>query len=107
MTHQDFINHIIQRLVQTYNPLEIYLLGQDGWEVDEDPDDIDVKIIVQSSSENTTETRAATGYKALEDLACEEMFLEVFTKDEFAKMGRERTLTFTLIQKYGTKIYSK
>ena len=105
MTHHDFIDQIIQRLVKVYNPLEIYLLGQDGWEVDEDPDDIDVKIIVQSSTETDQEARAAAGYKALEDLACEEMFIEVFTKDEFATMAKQQTLTFVLIQKYGSKIY--
>jgi hypothetical protein len=105
MTHQEFITQIAQRLVKVYNPLEIYLFGKDAWEVDEDPDDIDVKIIVQSSAETNQADRAESGYKALADLGCEEMFIEVFTKDEFATMTKEQALTFVLTQKYGTKIY--
>ena len=105
MTHQVFITEITQRLVKVYNPLEIYLFGKDAWEVDEDPDDIDVKIVVQSSTETSQADRAEAGYKALEDLGCEEMFIEVFSKDEFAQMAKEQSLTFVLTQKYGTKIY--
>lgn len=107
MPHQDFINQITQRLIKTYNPLELYLLGQDGWEADEDPDDIDVKIIVQASAEQDAAKRAAAGYEALADLACEDVFLEVFTKDEFAKMKNDGALTFVLTQKYGKKIYER
>lgn len=107
MIHQKLIDEIIKRLVQVYNPLEIYLFESEHWTEDEEPDDIDLKIIVESFPEGTAPMeRGIAGTEALCGLA-EEVFMLVFTKNEFDEMRLIKDLTFLHTQKYGLKIYAK
>ncbi len=112
MLHQELIDNIVNRIVKTYNPLTIYMMGMQYWTPNEIPNDIDLKIIVQSSPINDPNgipnqapiDRAEIGYKALEGVPGEK-FILVFTKDEWGHMGQEQRTTYLFTQKYGIKIY--
>ncbi len=115
MSHQAFVDQIVQRIVKAYDPLIIYLLGKEEWDLDEDYEEVDLRIIVQSSAiNNQTEgpigqvsiDRAQAGYEALKDLPGEK-FILVFTLDEFDSLRKKGDLTYVFATTHGTKIYTK
>lgn len=80
ITHET-IQEVIKRLVNTYNPLEIYLFGSYAHGDPHHNSDLDILVVIESSQEKTYK-RSIIGYEALWGLGISKDLL-VYTKDEF------------------------
>ena len=105
MIDKNIIEEIKNRLVKTYNPLEIYLFGSYAWGTPDEESDIDLVIVVNSSDEKKYK-RPIQGYEALRGLRVSNDII-VYTKDEFEKRAKDITTLVYKIKKEGKRIYAK
>jgi len=97
------LNNIIDRLVKTYKPLEIYLYGSYAWGKPDKDSDIDLFIIVNETELDMAE-RIRLGLRNLRGIV-KPIDLRVFTKREKEeKYQHPSTLTHKIINE-GIKLY--
>lgn len=106
MTQIELINEINKRLVKAYKPLEIYLYGQHDWGISEDPEDIELTVVVPTSEFERQIDRLMVGYKALCKVPVGK-YIFVFTKEEFDTRVHQSWTAAYNAKKYGQKIYER
>lgn len=105
MISSETIKEVVKRLVDTYNPLEIYLFGSYARGDQREDSDLDLVVIVESSSEKS-HARVRAGYAALRGLGLYKDLL-VYTKDEFAlRINDIATLPY-YVKKEGKCLYAR
>lgn len=104
MINRKVIDEVKNRLVRTYNPLEIYIFGSYAWGTPTDESDLDLLIVVEKSDEKSYK-RSVPGDLALVDMLISRDIL-VYTKEEFEARAKDVTTLCYKIKKEGEKIYA-
>jgi len=105
MISKEIIEQVKDRLVKTYNPLEVYLFGSYAWGNPTEDSDLDFLVVVDKSDEKRFK-RAVAGHEALFGLMVPKDIF-VYTKEEFEKSARDKTSISFRIKREGERIYAK
>ncbi len=105
MIDKKTINKVKDRLVNVYDPLEMYLFGSHAWGKPSKDSDLDLLIVVPTSDEKL-HRRSLRGIRALIDLMISKDIL-VYTKKEFEERSSDVTTLCHKIKKEGKRIYAK
>ena len=101
----EIIQEVTRRLVNVYNPLEIYLFGSYAWGKPDEDSDLDLLVIVEDSDEKK-QKRAIAGLRALWGLEISKDLL-VFTKSEFEQYASDTQTLSRKIKEQGKLIYAR
>lgn len=104
MIKNDVIEEIKKRLVDVYNPLEIYLFGSYAWGEPTAESDLDLCIVVDKSDEKSYK-RSIAGDLALIDILISRDII-VYTKEEFEQRASLINTLCYKIRKEGERIYA-
>ncbi len=105
MLTQKIIDEIKNRLIEAYNPLEIYLFGSYAWGTPDEQSDLDLLIVVESADKNPY-TRPLIGYDALMDIDIPNDIF-VYTKEEFEKRSNDLVTLDYKIKREGKLLYAR
>ncbi|MDR3549907.1 MAG: nucleotidyltransferase domain-containing protein [Candidatus Babeliales bacterium] len=105
MISQAMIDEVKNRLIKTYNPVEIYIFGSYAWGHPDDESDLDLLVVVDTLNKNHF-SAMADGHKALMDLRLSKDIL-VYTKDEFVERADNVTTLCYKIKRKGKQIYAR
>ncbi len=105
MITQTIIDEVKNRLVSTYQPLEIYLFGSYAWGNPTDESDLDLLVVVEKSDEKS-HRRPLKGYRALFDIDAPNDII-VYTKDEFDIKSVHVSSLAHKVKLRGRKLYAK
>lgn len=105
MIENKLLSIIIQRLVETYSPLSIYLFGSYAWGFPTDQSDLDVCIVIDKSDEPSYR-RPVKGYHALFGLNVDTEIV-VKTQSEFETSTSDITTLAYKIKNDGKILYAK
>lgn len=105
MINQELIDQVKQRLVQTYNPLEIYIFGSYAWGCPDQESDLDVLVVLEKYDRNR-HTMLVQGHKALVDLDISKDIL-LLDKQEFDNYSADHRRIYYKIKLKGKKIYAR
>lgn len=101
------MEEIKRRLVQVYNPLEIYIFGSYSWGHPDEESDLDLLVVVDSIGNEIERHRAlVNGHRVLADLRFSKDIL-LFTKQEFDTKAAQITTLINKIKKQGKQIYAR
>lgn len=101
----EIIEEVKNRLVKTYNPLEIYLFGSHAWGMPTEDSDLDLLIVVEHSDlKRHQRTYAASD--ALADMMIPKDIV-VYTKTEFNKRSNDVTTLCYKIKRQGRVLYAR
>lgn len=105
MISQEIIQEATQRLVKAYDPLEIYIWGAYAWGTPNEDDDLNLLLVIESSSKKVYER----GDKAFDSLLGLKIptNVVVFTKQEFDKFSQDTTSSTYEIKNRGKMIYAR
>ena len=108
---QKEISLIVDRLVDVYHPLQIYLFGSYAWGTPSDESDFDICVIVESSDEKRW-SRAEKGHIALLDIIYQRrrgrgIDLIVYTATEFDRAASHPSTMASPIKKKGVLLYDR
>jgi predicted nucleotidyltransferase len=107
MIGQDTIDAIKNKLINFYNPVEIYLFGSYVWGKPDAESDLDLLIIVDSCMPQDRYKAMAEGHRALLDFRNVGKDILVLTKKEFDTISDDKTRMFYKIKREGKKIYAR
>jgi predicted nucleotidyltransferase len=96
-------NKILSRLIEAYQPEEIYIFGSYAWGNPDEHSDIDLLVIVNETSEKPYK-RPIKGLRALRGLKISKNIV-VYTKDEFNAQSKELSSLCHQIKEKGVKLY--
>ena len=103
---QDMLT-IVNRLVDVYHPLQIYLFGSYAWGTPNAESDYDLCVIVEESIEKKTH-RSRKGRNALLDIICRRgIDLIVYTAAEFESAVSHPSTLASPIQSKGILLYDR
>ena len=105
MISEKIIEDVIQRLVSTYDPTEIYLFGSYAWGKPTEDSDLDLLVVVEESNEKIYR-RPIKASVAMRDLMIAKDIL-VYTEDEFSRRCEDATTLMHKIKYDGRKVYAK
>lgn len=105
MIEKKLISTAINRLVDVYHPLSIYLFGSHAWGHPSNQSDLDILIVVEKSNEPSYR-RPVKGYHALFGLKIDADIL-VKTKAEFDNKKSDITTLTYKIAHNGKLLYGK
>ncbi len=105
MISKKIIEEVKNRLVNTYNPIEIYLFGSYAWGTPTEDSDLDILIVVDESNEKSY-NRTRLGQRVLFGLGISKD-LVVYTKKEFDEIAKNITTLGYKIKKDGELIYAR
>ena len=105
MITKEQIEEVKKRLIEVYDPLEIYLFGSHAWGHPTNGSDLDLLIVVEESDDKRHK-RSIPGSRALMGLMIPTDLL-VLTKDEFNRRVNDVTTLCHKIVKEGKKIYAR
>jgi uncharacterized protein len=105
MITKKIIAEIKKKLVETYNPIEIYLFGSYAWGTPHKNSDLDILIVVQNSREKSYK-RSIKGSKAIIDFMVPNDII-VYTKKEFENKSKDVSTLCYKISKEGKIIYAR
>ncbi len=105
MIAREIIKQVVNRLVNTYQPVKIYLFGSYAWGTPTDDSDLDLLIVVDHSDQNAYQ-RAVAGHHALWGLEIPKDLL-VYTEKEFAKEAEDVTTLCHKVTQDGITVYAK
>jgi predicted nucleotidyltransferase len=103
MIKEDTIKIVVQRLVDAYSPLAIYLFGSYAWGNPTEDSDLDLLVIVNESDDKTYR-RAVKGFTSLRGLRVPKDLI-VSTKNEFEAFSSDKLSIFYKIREEGRKLY--
>ena len=104
---QNELSVIIDRLVDVYHPLQIYLFGSHAWGTPSIESDYDLCVIVESSGEKKT-SRSRKGRNALLDIiCCRGIDLIVYTMAEFERAVSHPSTLASPIKSKGVLLYDR
>ncbi len=105
MIEKKILKEVKNRLVKTYNPIEIYLFGSYAWGTPTQDSDLDLLIVIDESNEKSYK-RTLPGHDALFGLGISKDII-VYTKEEFDKASNNITTLGYKIKKDGELIYAR
>lgn len=105
MTKTPFLEEIKRRLVQSFDPVEIYLFGSYAWGNPTEESDLDLLILVDKLTQKQWEAQSQ-GYEVLFDLNISKDIV-VFPKHEFELRSANTSSLFHKIKAKGVKIYAR
>jgi len=108
MTDRDkqiIIQEVTSRLVDTYQPLEIYLFGSYAWGQPDQDSDLDLVVIVENSNEKSYK-RPIPGYDALLNMRIPNDII-VYTKKEWDELASNVTTLAYKIKNHGKRLYGR
>ncbi len=105
MITQETIDEVTRRLVETYNPVEIYLFGSYAWGHPDEESDLDLLIVVDESKEKSY-NRTRPGHHVLFGMNIAKDLI-VYTKEEFDKVSNNIVTLGYKIKKEGKCIYAR
>ena len=105
MIKKEIIEEVKNRLVDTYDPIAIYVFGSYAWGCPTEDSDLDLLIVVDESQEKSYE-RPVVGYKALRGLDLSKD-LVVYTKEEFEERSSIKTTLGYKIKNDGKVLYAR
>ena len=105
MVTKDVLEEVKNRLVETYNPIAIYLFGSYVWGKPTEDSDLDLLIVIDQSGEKSYE-RVRPGQRALFGLGISKDLI-VYTKDEFDRISSNVTTLGYKIKREGKVIYAR
>ena len=103
MITPETIQEVIRRLVETYHPSKIYLFGSYAWGTPHEDSDLDILIVVDSSTERAIK-RSIEGYKALLGLNIAKDII-VYTQEEFDTSVQKKVSLPAKVKQHGKVIY--
>lgn len=105
MIEKKVVNEVIDRLVDVYHPIEIYLFGSYAWGHPTDESDLDLLVVVEESGKKRYE-RPVPGLLALFGLNISKDLI-VSTRDEFVQNSRDKSSLYFKIKRDGIRVYVK
>jgi uncharacterized protein len=105
MISPETIEEVKKRLVETYNPIEIYLFGSYAWGTPDEESDLDLLIVVDESNEKSY-NRTRPGHHVLFGLNISKDLI-IYTKEEFDKVASNIATLGYKIKKEGKLIYAR
>lgn len=105
MINKKVIEEVKNRLVKTYDPIEIYLFGSYAWGKPTEDSDLDLLIIVDKSDEKSYK-RPIPGYDALFGMEISKDII-IYTKKEFEERSNNITTLGYKIKNDGELIYAR
>jgi predicted nucleotidyltransferase len=105
MIEKKVINEVVRRLVDVYHPKEIYLFGSYAWGHPTDESDLDLLVVVESSTQKRYE-RPVPGLLALFGLNISKDLI-VSSQEEFLKNTQDTASFYSKIKQEGKRIYAK
>jgi len=104
---QNEMSVIVDRLVDVYHPLQIYLFGSYAWGTPSVESDYDLCVIVESSGEKKN-SRSRKGRNALLDIICRRgIDLIVYTMAEFDRAASHPSTLASPIKSKGVLLYDR
>ena len=106
---QKEISLIVDRLVDVYRPLQIYLFGSFAWGTPTDDSDFDLCVVVESSNEKKR-NRSIIGRSALLDTIHQRsrgIDLIVYTATEFNRAASHPSTLASPIKSKGVLLYDR
>lgn len=107
MIDQKTLDAIKNKLVDLYNPLEIYLFGSYVWGKPDEESDLDLLIVVENCNPQDRYQEMAKGHRALLDFRNLGKDIIVLSKQEFDEVANDKTRMFYRIKHEGKKIYAR
>ena len=105
MIDKSIIEEVKKKLIETYDPIAIYIFGSYAWGSPTEESDLDLLIVVDKSDEKSYK-RPVAGHYALQELDIPKDLI-VKTKEEFeSSVGNVTTLSYK-IKKDGKLIYAR
>ncbi|MCL5437015.1 MAG: nucleotidyltransferase domain-containing protein [Candidatus Dependentiae bacterium] len=105
MVSQATMNEVKKRLIETYNPREIYLFGSYAWGNPTEESDLDLLVVVDESKEKS-HRRAVAGHHALYGLRIFKDLL-VLTQREFEEEASDPMSLCSKIREQGKVLYAR
>lgn len=105
MISKETINTVVSRLVETYNPVEIYIFGSYAWGHPDEESDLDVAVVIDEYTQDPHVT-LVEGYRALRGLRLSKEIL-VFSKQEFGSLSEDPARFCFKIKHDGKKVYAR
>lgn len=105
MISKDLVEIVKSRLVETYNPLEIYLFGSYAWGTPTEESDLDLLIVIEKTDEKSYK-RPVAGYRNLRDLDISKDII-VYTKEEFERAASNISTLGYKVKNQGELIYAR
>ena len=105
MIEKSIIDEVKRRLIEVYDPVEIYLFGSYAWGTPTKDSDLDLLIVVDKSDEKSY-SRVRPGHRALFGLDISKDII-VYTKDEFEKRSKDITTLCYKIKNDGKLVYAR
>lgn len=105
MMENKLLTLIVDRLVDVYHPISIYLFGSQAWGTATPQSDLDILVVVDKSTEPSYR-RPVKGYHALFGLKADVDIL-VRTKSEFDENFLDKSTLVHKIKNDGKLLYGK
>ena len=105
MVDAKMIEEVKQRLINTYNPNEIYIFGSYAWGCPDEESDLDLVVVVDKIDKDRYKAMA-DGHRALMDLRLSKDIL-LFTQEEFNERSDDVTTLCYKIKRKGKQIYAR
>lgn len=100
---QEVIEEVKKRLIEVYNPLEIYLFGSYAWGSPTEDSDLDLLIVIEESGEKRHK-RGKPGFEALWGMSISKDLM-VYTKHELEERATDPSSLIHKILKEGKVLY--
>ena len=94
-----------QKLLETYNPLEIYVFGSYAWGKPDEESDLDLLIVIDSYTD-TWHNLMVSGHKALARLGLAKDIL-LFSKEEFNEQATHVSTLCHKVKHEGIKLFER
>ena len=104
MITQETIDEVTRRLVEVYDPMEIYLFGSYAWGSPTEDSDMDLLVVVKESNEPRWQ-RANPGAKALWGVGVSKDLL-IYTKAEFERAVEHPSTLARKVKQEGVLLYA-
>ena len=105
MIKNQIIEEVKSRLIETYDPLEIYIFGSYAWGTPDEESDLDLLIVIDETDQNRYKL-LTKGHRVLIDLDISKDIL-IYTKNEFEERAENLSTLGYQIKHKGKKIYAK
>jgi len=105
MITPEIIEEVKKRLVDVYDPEEIYLFGSYAWGNPDEESDLDLLVVVRTSEEKSHK-RTIPGRRALRELNISKDLM-VYTQKEFDERAADPTTLVYKIKNKGKVLYAR
>jgi uncharacterized protein len=105
-SNADIIDEIKKKLVDSFDPLSIYLFGSNVWGKPNINSDIDILMIIDDSIDSKAK-RATKAYRALRGVSMGPLDILIRTKKEISKLSNEKMSLINKILFDGKKLYER